>query len=102
MPVFFIIGAIGFMLGTGGSALVARYLGEGKKEKANKIFSMLIYVSVVFAITVSLLGFIFIKPIAQLLGAEGAMLSDCILYGKILLPVMFAFILQNASPSPPA
>ena len=95
MPVFFIIGAIGFMLGTGGSALVARYLGERKKERANKIFSMLIYVSVVFAITVSLLGFIFIKPIAQLLGAEDAMLSDCVLYGKILLPVMFAFILQN-------
>ena len=95
MPVFFIIGAIGFMIGTGGSALVARYLGEGHKEKANETFSMLIYVSLFFSALVSVLGFIFIKPIAEFLGAEGQMLSDCVLYGKILLPAMFAFILQN-------
>lgn len=95
MPVFLIIGAIGFMIGTGGSALTARYLGEGREKKANETFSMLIYVSLFFAVTVSLLGFLFITPIAQLLGAEGRMLSDCVLYGKILLPTMFAFILQN-------
>jgi len=95
MPVFLIIGAIGFMIGTGGSALVARYLGEEKKEKANKTFSMLIYVSLVFSLIVSVLGFIFIVPIARLLGAEGEMLSNCVLYGRLLLPPMFAFILQN-------
>lgn len=95
MPVFLIIGTIGFMIGTGGSALVARYLGEGKKERANQTFSMLIYVSLFFALIVSLLGAVFIKPIAQALGAEGKMLSDCVLYGKILIPTMFAFILQN-------
>ena len=95
MPVFFIIGAIGFMIGTGGSALVARYLGEGENQKANETFSMLIYVSLIFSVVVSLIGFIFIKPIAQLLGAQEQMLSDCVLYGKILLPTMFAFILQN-------
>lgn len=95
MPVFLIIGTIGFMIGTGGSALVARYLGEGRERKANEIFSMLIYISLFFAIIVSLLGFIFITPIARLLGAEGEMLADCVLYGKILLPTMFAFILQN-------
>ena len=95
MPVFLIIGAIGFMIGTGGSALVARYLGEGKKEKANHTFSMLIYVSLVFSLGVSVLGFIFIEPIARLLGAEGEMLRCCVLYGRILLPPMFAFILQN-------
>ena len=95
MPVFFIIGAIGFVIGTGGSALVARYLGEGKAEKANRTFSMLIYVSLVFSLVVSVLGFIFIEPLSRLLGAEGEMLRCCILYGKILLPTMFAFILQN-------
>ncbi|MBE7032603.1 MAG: MATE family efflux transporter [Ruminococcaceae bacterium] len=95
MPVFLIIGAIGFMIGTGGSALVARYLGEGRREKANKTFSMLIYVSLFFGIFVSFLGFIFIKPVARLLGAEGEMLRYCVLYGRILLPPMFAFILQN-------
>ena len=95
MPVFLIIGALGFMIGTGGSALVARYLGEGRKEKANRTFSMLIYVSLVFSVIISVLGFIFIKPIAGFLGAEGEMLRCCVLYGKILLPPMFAFILQN-------
>jgi len=95
MPVFLIIGAIGFMIGTGGSALVARYLGEGKKQKANRTFSMLIYVSLVFSLGISVLGFIFIEPVARLLGAEGEMLRCCVLYGKILLPPMFAFILQN-------
>ena len=95
MPVFLIIGGMGFMIGTGGSALVARYLGEGRKEKANQTFSMLIYVSLVFALIVSILGAFFIKPIAHALGARGQMLSDCVLYGGILLPSMFAFILQN-------
>ena len=95
MPMFFIIGAIGFMIGTGGSALVAKYLGEGKKEKANKTFSMLIYVSLGFSLVVSVLGFIFIEPIARLLGAEGKILECCVTYGRILLPTMFAFILQN-------
>lgn len=95
MPVFMIIGAIGFMLGTGGSALVARYLGEGQKEKANRTFSMLIYVSLGFSVVVSVLGSIFIEPLARLLGAEGEMLRCSVLYGRILLPTMFAFILQN-------
>lgn len=95
MPMFFIIGAIGFMIGTGGSALVAKYLGEGRKEKANKTFSMLIYVSLIFSLIVSVLGFIFIKPVARLLGAEGEILECCVTYGRILLPTMFAFILQN-------
>ena len=95
MPVFMIIGAIGFMMGTGGSALVARYLGEGQNEKANRTFSMLIYVSLAFSLVVSVLGFIFIEPLARLLGAEGEMLRCCVIYGQILLPTMFAFILQN-------
>ena len=95
MPVFLIIGGIGFMIGTGGSALVARYLGEGQKEKANETFSMLVYVSLVFSLIVSVLGAFFIRPIAYSLGARGSMLSDCTLYASILLPSMFAFILQN-------
>ncbi len=95
MPVFLIIGAIGFMIGTGGSALVARYLGEGRQEKANATFSMLIYVSLCFSLIISVLGAIYIRSVAYALGARGQMLSDCVLYGRILLPSMFAFILQN-------
>ena len=95
MPVFMIIGSLGFMLGTGGSALVAKLLGEGKKEKANRTFSMLIYVSLIGAGIISVLGFIFIRPLAMLLGAKGEILECCVLYGKILIPTTFAFILQN-------
>ena len=95
MPVFMIIGSLGFMLGTGGSALVAKLLGEGKKEKANRTFSMLIYVSLIGAGIISVLGFIFIRPLAVMLGAKGEILECCVLYGKILIPTTFAFILQN-------
>ena len=95
MPVFLIIGAIGFMIGTGGSALVAKLLGEGKNEKANRTFSMLIYVSLIAAGIISVLGFIFIRPLAVMLGAKGEILECCVLYGKILIPTTFAFILQN-------
>ena len=95
MPVFLIVGGFGFMLGTGGSALVAKMLGEGDKEKANRTFSMLIYVSLVLAAVLSFLGFIFIRPLAIMLGAKGEILENAVIYGKILLPSMFAFILQN-------
>ena len=95
MPVFMIIGSLGFMLGTGGSALVAKLLGEGKKEKANRTFSMLIYISLIGAGIISILGFIFIKPLAAMLGAKGEILECCVLYGRILIPTTFSFILQN-------
>ena len=95
MPVTMIIGAIGFMFGTGGCALVAKTMGEGEKKKAGKIFSMLIYISIVIGIVLSALGFIFIEPVAALLGAEGQMLKDCATYGRILFPAMTCFILQS-------
>lgn len=95
MPVYMLLGAIGFMVGTGGSALVSKLLGEGKTEKANSVFSLLIYASLIFGAAISLIVFIFIEPISRLLGAEGEMLDCCVLYGRILLPFMAIFILQN-------
>lgn len=95
MPVLMILGSIGFMLGTGGSALVAKKLGEGKREKANEIFSMIVFFAVIIGLFVSVLGFIFIEDIAVLLGATPDMLSDCVIYGRILIAVNFVFILQN-------
>ena len=74
MPVFIIVGAIGFMIGTGGSALVAKLLGEGKTQKANQTFSMLIYVSLIAAVIISIFGFIFIRPLSMMLGAKGEIL----------------------------
>ena len=95
MPVYMLLGAIGFMVGTGGSALVSKLLGEGKTEKANSVFSLLIYASLIVGAAISLIVFIFIEPISRLLGAEGEMLDCCVLYGRILLPFMAIFILQN-------
>lgn len=95
MPLCMIFGSIGFMIGTGGSALVSMTLGQRNKEKANEIFSMLIFVSVISGVLLSALGFIFLRPIASAMGAEGAMLNDCVTYGSILIPFSVAFILQN-------
>ena len=96
MPVIMIIGTIGFMIGTGGSALISKTLGEGKKEEANKKFSMLIYLEVILGILLTIIAIIFLRPIAKMLGATEEMMGDCLIYGRILLVGMTAFILQNS------
>ena len=93
-PVIQAVGVIGFMFGTGGSALVSKLLGEGKKEKANAVFSMLVYVSLVVGIVVAVVVCAFLKPIAIFLGAEGEMIHYCVLYGRILIMASIAFLLQ--------
>ncbi len=95
MPVCMIFGSLGFMVGTGGSALVSMTLGQGDKKRANEIFSMLIYVSAAVGFLLSVIGFIFLEPIAVALGAEGEMVTHCVTYGGILIPVSVAFILQS-------
>lgn len=95
MPVLMILGAIGFMIGTGGSAIVSKTIGEGQKEKANQYFSMLIYLLIITGLILTVIGIIFIRPIASLLGAEGAMLNDCVVYARTLLVALTAFLLQN-------
>lgn len=94
-PVLMILGALGFMLGTGGSAIVARTLGEGDNERANRYFSMLIYTAAIGGVVLAAAGFIFINPIVGLMGAEGEMLSNCVMYGRIIMLALPAFMLQN-------
>ncbi len=94
MPFLMILGTIGFMFGTGGSALVAKTMGEGNKEKANKDFSLFVYFSAAAGILIAVLGIIFIAPISSALGAEGAMLSDSVTYGRVILMALPAYILQ--------
>lgn len=96
MPVLMAIGAFGFMIGTGGSALVAKTLGEGKKEKANQYFSMLTYVIIIFSLVITIIGFIFMPQIAMALGASDLIIDDCILYGRILIAAEIFFMLQNS------
>lgn len=94
MPFLMILGTVGFMFGTGGSALVSKTMGEGDRDKANRIFSLLVYVSAIIGVIISVLGIAFIRPIVVLLGAEGEMLEQCVLYGRIILLALPAFILQ--------
>ncbi len=95
MPFLMAISALGFMIGTGGSAIVAKTLGEDKKEQANEYFSMLVYITLIGGIVLSALGILFSPLIARGLGADGALLTNCVLYARITLLSMPAFMLQN-------
>lgn len=95
-PFIMVLGAFGFMFGTGGSALVAKTLGEGDNRRAKSLFSMFIYVSAGFGVIIAALGIIFIEPIAVFLGAEGEMADNCVTYGRIILLALPAFMLQYA------
>lgn len=106
-PIISAIGAVGFMLGAGGSALVAKTLGEGNlpnkqerlqgphNERANKIFSMVIYFTIIVGVILSIVGAIVVEPVAKLLGADETLLPYCVTYGRILLAAIVAFMLQN-------
>lgn len=95
MPFLMAISALGFMIGTGGSAIVAKTLGEGKKKQANEYFSMLVYLTLIGGIVLSALGILFSPRIARGLGADGVLLTNCVLYARITLLSMPAFMLQN-------
>lgn len=95
MPFLMIFGAVGFMLGTGGSALVAFTLGTGNTKKANEIFSLLVYVLIGIDLLFTILGEIFLAPISGLLGADASMLPYCIQYGRIIMIALVPFMLQN-------
>lgn len=94
MPFMMMLGALGFMFGTGGSALVAKTLGEGDHEKANRTFSLLVFVSLGLGIFISVLGFFVLRPISSWLGAEGELLENCVIYGRFLLISLPFYILQ--------
>ena len=95
MPLLIITGAPGFMIGTGGSAIVAKIMGEGRPEEANRQFSFLVCAAAVLGAAVGALGVALARPAAALLGAEGEMLEHCVLYARIILAVNPCFILQN-------
>lgn len=96
MPAIMIVGTIGFMIGTGGSALVSKTLGEGDAKKANNYFSMLVFLEMILGAIFMILGLFILEPVAKLLGADETMMSDCLTYGRILLLGTVPFILQNS------
>ncbi len=95
MPFVMILGGIGFMIGTGGTALVSKVLGEGKKEKANKIFTMMIVFTLLLGALLSVIGVTSMPWVAKFLGATEEMMADCVLYGRIVTGFTVAFMLQN-------
>lgn len=94
-PFLMILGAFGFMIGTGGSALVAKTLGENKKEDANRYFTMLITLVVILGVLLTIIGLIVLRPLSSALGASGQMLEDCVTYGRTLMIFNTAFMLQS-------
>ena len=95
MPFLMIMASIGFMLGTGGSALVAKTIGEGDRARANRYFSLIIYTAILSGIVLTVFGELFLNQIVALLGAEGAMFENCIIYGRIMLIGNVAYMLQT-------
>ena len=94
MPFLMILATVGFMFGTGGTAIVAKTFGEGNKEKANEYFSLFIYVAFALGIVFAILGIAFIRPISALLGAEGELLEDCVVYARVILIALPFYVLQ--------
>lgn len=85
MPFLMILGAVGFMFGSGGSALISKTLGEGNKEKANKLFSLFVYITFALGVVFAIISIVCLEPVAKLLGASGEMLDYCVKYGRIIL-----------------
>ena len=95
MPFVMILGGMGFMIGTGGTALVSKILGEGDPDAANRTFSMMVLFTLALGIVLSAAGIVFMRPVSHFLGATDAMMDDCVLYGRIVTGFTFAFMLQN-------
>lgn len=93
-PFLMIIGCFGFMIGTGGSALVSRTMGEGKEHDANRYFTMLLILTAVSGAVLSVIGTVFMRPIAYLLGATEEMIPYCMGYGCVMAAFNFAFMMQ--------
>lgn len=95
MPVLMILGAVGFMIGTGGTAIVSQTLGEGKRELADRYFSLLVYATATLGVMLSAVGIAMMPLMAKWLGAEGELLENCVVYGRWVLVGLPFFMLQN-------
>ena len=91
-PIMIILGAVGVMIGSGGAAIVGKTLGEKRPDKANEYFSMLIYSVLAIGTIFAVAGFFVFPSVIKFLGADGELLSNCILYGRIILFALPFFI----------
>lgn len=93
-PFIMMLGCVGFLFGTGGSALIAKKLGERKPQEANQLFSLFVYCAAVLGLVIFVAGQLLLRPVAKLQGAEGQLLDDCMVYGRAVLLGIPAYILQ--------
>lgn len=94
MPVLMVLGCVGFMFGTGGSAVISKTMGEGDRKKANEIFTFIVIASAVLGTALAVIGMFVLKPLAVLFGADGRLLADSVFYGKIILAALPFYVLQ--------
>lgn len=94
MPVLYIFAMFGYMFGAGGSALVSKTLGEGNRKRANGLFSLFVYISIIFGVFMTVSGYFFMRPLVQWFGAEGELLEQSLIYGHIFLLALTAWILM--------
>jgi Na+-driven multidrug efflux pump len=99
MPFLMIVVTVGFMFGTGGTAIVANSFGAGDKEKANRYFCLFVYVALILGVLLTIVGFVCIRSIATQLGAKSELLGHCIVYGRIVLMTLPLFVLQLLDPA---
>ena len=93
-PYVMLLGCAGFLFGTGGSALIAKKLGERKPQEANRLFSLFVYTSIVVGVVIAAAGQLLLGPVARLQGAEGELYDNCIRYGRVVLLGTPAYVLQ--------
>lgn len=94
MPVLMVLGCVGFMFGTGGSAVISKTMGEGDRKKASEIFTFIVIASAVLGTALAVIGMFVLKPLTVLFGADGKLLTDSVFYGKIILAALPFYVLQ--------
>ena len=95
MPLLMIFGAVGFMMGAGGNAIIGKTLGEGRTDHANRYFSLFIFTTAFVGFVIAVIGILTMQPLARMLGADGEILFSCVIYGRIILCALPMFMLQN-------
>ena len=93
-PAVMLVGALGLMVGTGGSALVSKTMGVGDPARAGAVFSMLVRFTVILSLVFMVPLLAFMEPLARLLGAEGETVRLCVVYGSICTLGLPTYMLQ--------
>lgn len=93
-PAIGLVGALGLMVGTGGAALVSKTLGEGDEPRANRYFSMFVEFILLLSVVLAVPLLVWMEPLAVAIGAEGEMVRQCAIYGRICAAGMPAFMMQ--------